>query len=60
MQQSSATPKYWDCGRLLHALTPPRSALLYLQFLVRWFNNNKEPRAITVIGTWMGMYNIVI
>ena len=32
MQQSSATPKHKDvrrgCGRLLHALNPPRSAFL--------------------------------
>ena len=31
MQQSSAT----QSGSLLHALTPPRSAFLYLQFLER-------------------------
>ena len=24
---------FGGCGRLLHALTPPRSAVLYLQFL---------------------------
>ena len=40
--QSSATPNpysifhgFGGCGRLLHALTPPRSAFLYLQFLAR-------------------------
>ena len=34
MQQSSATPENGlGCGRLLHALTPPRSAFLCLQFL---------------------------
>ena len=27
--------KLGGCGRLLHALTPPRSAFLYLQFLAR-------------------------
>ena len=26
---------FGGCGRLLHALTPPRSAFLYLQFLAR-------------------------
>ena len=26
---------FGSCGRLLHALTPPRSAFLYLQFLAR-------------------------
>ena len=26
---------FGGCGRLLHALTPPRSAFLYLQFLVQ-------------------------
>ena len=37
MQQSSATSKKpgLGCGRLLHALTSPRSAFLYLQFLAR-------------------------
>ena len=35
MQQSSAATQslYLGCGRLLHTLTPPRSAFLYLQFL---------------------------
>ena len=34
MQQSSATPKNRDVGiGLLHALNPPHSAFLYLQFL---------------------------
>ena len=34
--QLSANPYilvFGGCGRLLHALTPPRSAFLYLQFL---------------------------
>ena len=39
MQQSSATPSlhlcFWGCGRLLHALNPPRSAFLFQQFLAR-------------------------
>ena len=37
MQQSSATQSLHlgGCGRLLHALTPPCSAFLYLQFLAR-------------------------
>ena len=36
MQESSATPRFFGgCGRLLHALNPPRSAFLYLQFLAR-------------------------
>ena len=38
MQQSSATPSlhlrvFGGCGRLLHALNPPRSAFLFQQFL---------------------------
>ena len=28
-------PIFGGCGRLLHALNPPRSAFLYLQFLER-------------------------
>ena len=40
MQQSSATPLptslvFGGCGRLLHALNPPRSAFLFQQFLAR-------------------------
>ena len=40
MQQSSTTPSLYilvfgGCGRLLHALNPPHSTFLYLQFLAR-------------------------
>ena len=39
MQQSSATQSlhlsFWELQRLLHVLTPPHSAFLYLQFLAR-------------------------
>ena len=39
MQQSSTTQSqslvFGGCGRLLHALTPPRSAFLFQQFLAR-------------------------
>ena len=36
MQQSNPyILVFGGCGRLLHALTPPRSAFLYLQFLAR-------------------------
>ena len=59
MQQSSATPKNQSgCGRLLHALNPPRSAFLFQQFFGTV--SSLHPTSFLMIFTLVYIYMYIL
>ena len=49
---------FGGCGRLLHVLTPPRSAFLYLQFLARV--SSLHPTSFLMIFILVKYYTAVV